>query len=512
MRAKRRTLLYGAALTPVAGVLAACGNDQKTAQNGGGTTFISMDSHRIDEAEAVREPGTVREFELTAAPATVDLGGTEVDTWAYDGRVHGPELRIKKGERLKATLSNDLDEGTGIHWHGIALRCDMDGVTGVTQKEIAPGETFTYEFTAPHPGTHWYHPHTGYQLDRGLYGPLIVEDPDEEVTWDEEWVLLLDDWLDGTGTTPDETAAKLRDGMDHGDMGHGDMDMGGSEEGDPSQSVLGEDAGDVEYPHFLINGRTSADPDRLELRPGSRVRLRVINAGGDTAFRLAVGGHRLTVTHTDGFAVEPVEVDSILLGMGERYDAIVEVGEGVFPVVAHAEGKGAMGRALLDTGSGSDPAADERPAELDGKLLAYADLSPAEGTELEPGEPDRTIDFALTGGMMDYDWGINGRQGDHEGMYPVEEGERVRLRFRNETIMWHPMHLHGHTFALADSGVRKDTAVVLPGETVEVDFTADNPGRWMVHCHNLYHNEVGMMTLLGYLDPDGEEGTVLGTE
>ena len=184
--------------------------------------------------------------------------------------------------------------------------------------------------------------------------------------------------------------------------------------------------------------------------------------------------------------------------MGERYDVVVELDDGVFPLVAAAEGKQALARALVRTGSGEAPPADERPEQLDGKLLAYSDLAPHESVRLQKSEPDRTVDFELTGGMAKYDWGINGRAFDHEVRYGVDEGERVRLRFKNTTDMWHPMHLHGHTFALSDSGLRKDTAIVLPGQTLDVVFDADNPGRWMVHCHNVYHSESGMMTVLGY--------------
>ncbi|MFD0559015.1 FtsP/CotA-like multicopper oxidase with cupredoxin domain [Stackebrandtia endophytica] len=465
--------------------------------------FVDPQGSRVTDAEAARNPGAVREFSLTAAPRDIDLGGVIARTWSYGDTIPGAALRVARGEQVKAVITNNLPNPTTIHWHGLALRCDMDGTPGVSQKPIESGADFTYQFTAPHAGTYWFHPHVGTQQDRGLYAPLIVDDPDEPLEYDEEWTVVLDDWMDGVTGTPDDVLKELSGGMGHGDMGHGDMDepmaMGHMLMGATSD-LLGGDAGDVAYPHFLVNGRVPADPDVLNAEPGTRVRIRIINAAGDTAFRVALAGHTMTVVHTDGFPIEPVETDALLLGMGERYDVIVELDDGVFGFVALAEGKNALGRALVRTGSGEPAKPDARPDELDRRVLAYSDLVPDPSVAFTPGEPDRVVDVELTGGMAEYDWGINGRRYDPNVLSGIEEGERVRLRFINNTTMWHPMHLHGHTFALADSGVRKDTAIVLPGSTLEVDFDADNPGRWMVHCHNVYHSESGMMTLIGYRD------------
>jgi FtsP/CotA-like multicopper oxidase with cupredoxin domain len=374
---------------------------------------------------------------------------------------------------VRATLVNRLPAETSLHWHGIALRNDADGVPHLTQPPVAPGGELTYEFTAAHPGTYWFHPHTGTQLDRGLYAPLIVEDPAEPGGYDAEWVVVLDDWLDGTGTNPDEVLAGLRRLGGH--SMHGMIGLGG----------------DVPHPHHLINGRVAAAPVTFAAKPGHRVRIRFINAAADTAYRVALSGHRMTVTHTDGFAVTPVDTDALIMGMGERYDVLVTLGYGVFPLVALAEGKNATARAIVRTGSGTVP--DVRPAELDGKVVTYDQLKAA--APLPARKPDVVHRMALTGGMMSYDWGINGRSGDHTPAR-VRSGQRVRLEFANTTMMWHPMHLHGHTFQLG--GPRKDTVIVRPGQTVACEFDADNPGQWMVHCHNAYHAEAGMMTVLGY--------------
>jgi len=239
----------------------------------------------------------VREVSLTAAPASIDLGDRTVETWAFNGTVPGPEIRVEKGDVLRALVQNDLPEPMTIHWHGIALRNDMDGVPDLTQESIEPGASFTYEFTVPDAGTFFYHPHTGTQLDRGLYAPLIIEDPDEGSDYDTEAVIVLDDWLDGVdGRDPDKELARLREqgmaGMDmggqSGGMDHGGMSMSGSAPmsapSDPAMP-LGTDTGDVQYPYYLINGRLGTDPVVLQGRPGQRMRLRIINASAMTIFR-----------------------------------------------------------------------------------------------------------------------------------------------------------------------------------------------------------------------------------
>jgi len=267
-----------------------------------------------------------------------------------------------------------------------------------------------------------------------------------------------------------------------------------------TSELLGGDAGDVAYPYFLLNGRLPTAPETFRAKPGTRVRIRFINAGADTAFRVALGEHTMTVTHTDGFPIEPVSTDALLIGMGERYDVLVTLKDGVFPLVALAEGKNGAARALVRTSATSRaPGMNAQPAQLKGKIVRYDGLRPAQDVRLPSKASDRTIKLELTGSMMAYNWAINGKPYDPKIIHAVRTGERVRLSFVNRTTMWHPMHLHGHTFALADGGTRKDTAIVLPNTTLDVDFDADNPGMWMIHCHNIYHAESGMMTTLGYL-------------
>lgn len=525
-RPTRRAVLGAALAVAGTGALAACsdgGGDHGGAHAPGGVqdsgTYVSPGGKEVAAAEAARGSGPVRKVSLTATRTRLDLGGTTtVASWAYGDRLPGKEVRVSAGDTLDLTLANHLPQPTSMHWHGLALRNDMDGVPGLTQRDIAPGADFRYRFAVPHPGTYWFHPHSGVQQDRGLYAPLIVEDPKEPLAYDKEWVVVLDDWVDGVeGSTPDAVLKELSGGMSgHGGMDHGAHAMSGSgsggddpDGGGPSRmmmgarsELLGGDAGDVAYPYYLVNGRVADDPETFRARPGDRIRLRIINAGGDTAFRVALGGHRLTVTHTDGFPVRHAEADALLLGMGERYDVLVTAGDGVFPLVALAEGKKAAALAVLRTGTGGGaaPSASVRPKELDGKLVEAGRLVPDPSVALARRAPDRTIRMRLTGGMADYDWAIDGRPYSAKQRRPVEAGERVRVVFDNGTAMWHPLHLHGHTFALGGNaaGARKDTAIVLPHRSLTVEFDADNPGLWMVHCHNVYHAEAGMMTVLGY--------------
>jgi FtsP/CotA-like multicopper oxidase with cupredoxin domain len=478
---------------------------------------------RAAEARRIRSGRTVT-ARYQARPATIDLGGRTVRTWAYDDSLPGRALRARKGDRLEITVANALPAPTTVHWHGLALRNNADGVPDVTQRAIAARGEHTYRFTANVPGTYWFHPHVGVQLDRGLYAPLIVEDPDEPLAYDDEWIVVLDDWIDGVTATPDEVLAQLRRGM--GDMGGHDMgghDMSnmdggmdgmdaGSSPGPTASSgappdvrlmgatsrLLGGDAGDVRYPLYLINGRRGEAPATFTGKPRSRVRIRFINAGSDTAFRVALGGHRMRITHTDGFPVQHVDTDALLLGMGERYDVLVDLADGVFPLVALAEGKNATAFAVVRTGPGDPPARTVRPAELDRQLVLATDLRAAAEVRLPAARPDNAQRVLLTGAMETYEWGFDGGRYNPRDALLIQEGQRVRLSFTNKTPMWHPVHVHGHTFQVGDRGPRKDTVIVRPRETVHCDFLADNPGKWMVHCHNAYHAEVGMMRLLGY--------------
>ncbi|OHU70946.1 copper oxidase [Mycobacteroides chelonae] len=495
----RRELLRLGMTVAAAGFLASC-----TRSPSGTATpqRVMPDSARVAAVEAARRPqgAAIRQFALNAGTTQLDLAGTQVRTWAYGGRVPGQEIRVRKGEILRVQTVNNLPAPTTVHWHGLALRNDMDGVPGLTQPEIPPTGVFDYEFAVPHAGTYWFHPHVGTQIDRGLYAPLIIEDPDERTEYDEELVVALDDWIDGTGTDPDQVLEGLRakgmPPMDHSMMGG----MGS----DPT-APLGMDAGDVKYPHYLINGRVAADPQATTYRAGQRVRLRIVNAGGDTAFRVSIPGVPMTVTHTDGFPVQPFRADTILVTMGERVDAVVTIPDSSVPLVAVPEGKDGFAQLILRSGDTAVRGRAEDAAMLMKSQvpLDTATLSATPEVQLSQRNADVIHDVRLAGPVGKYTWTINGKTYDPRDGLPVREGQRARLRFVNDSMMFHPMHLHGHTFSVRDGKgtyrARKDTVLVAPMKTVEVDFDAVNPGQWLTHCHNIYHGEAGMMAVVSYV-------------
>lgn len=477
------------------------------------STTIAPDT--IAAAEAARpHTGKTVTARLAAGTADIDLGGTRARTLAYNGQLPGPLIRAGVGDEIAVTVDNGLDHATSVHWHGIALRNDMDGAAPAVPN-IEPGSSFTYRFSSPYPGTYWAHPHTGLDTDYGLYVPVIIDDPAEPGRYDAEWIVMLDDWTSGVGTSPEEIFKGLRSmGMGGGSMpsmpgmpGMGQMPgMGGMGSmpgvgGAGRSDLLGGDGGDVSYPYYLVNGRIPAAASVFTAKPGQRIRIRIINAAADTAFRVALAGHRMTVTHTDGFPVVPTDVDAVLLGMGERYDVIVTAGDGVYPLVASAEGKNAVARALLSTGAGSAPDANFRPPQLTGRVGTVDTFTATPEVQL-PTNSDVALQARLSGTMMHYDWMINGRPYDHTVPLTVRQGQHATLTFANETMMWHPMHLHGHTYQVikadGSAGPRKDTVIVTPMQTVTVRLVADNPGIWMLHCHNGYHMDAGMMTTLNY--------------
>jgi multicopper oxidase len=337
----RRTVLTGLLGLSAGAALAACGSGPQP-----------VGRAAIAAAKATRETtGRTRSYQLRARRAQIDLGGRVVDTWAYGDTLPGAALRATAGDRVRVAFTNDLPQPTSVHWHGLAIRNDMDGVPGLTTPQVAPGGGFGFDFVVPDPDTYWFHPHSGLQLDRGLYTPFIVDDPNESGRYDAEWVLVLDDWTDGVGSSPEQILARLqREAGSSGGMGG----MGGKSHGSPGR--MGGDSGDVTYPLYLVNGRVSSDPDVLRARPGDRVRLRLINAGADTVFQVALGSHDLRITHSDGFPVEPVSTPLLRIGMGERYDAVVTLSDGVFPLVAEPVGKSGLARALVRTGAGAVPA------------------------------------------------------------------------------------------------------------------------------------------------------------
>ena len=481
---------------------------------------------------------------LTAQQTEIDLGGITTRTLAYGNTIPGPLIRANIGDELAITVTNRLDQPTSLHWHGIVLRNDMDGVEPATPN-IPAGQDFTYKFSVPNAGTYWAHPHVGLEEDVGLYLPVIVDDPTEPGNYDAEWVVVMDDWTDGVGKSPQQlydaltssnkptmqnmpgappttttspttptTSSATKTTTTTGTSGTtgttststatGMPGMPGMPAGEVGNSdLLGGDAGDIAYPYYLINGRVPAAATTFNAKPAQRIRIRFINSGSDTAFRVALAGHSMTVTHTDGYPVVPTQVDALLIGMAERYDVIVTAADGVFPLVAAAEGKNAVARALLVTGSGSQPDPQFRPTELSKRVGTIDMFTATTSVNLGAAEPNLNLPVVLGGNMVKYDWTINGEPYSKTNPLHIRQGQRPTITFDNPTMMYHPMHLHGHTFQLIKSdgapGARKDTVIVLPKQKINAVLVADNPGLWMLHCHNTYHAYAGMQTRLDYV-------------
>lgn len=479
----------------------------------GGCNLLPGSQRSLPKTPHAKRTGNVRDHTLQAAPLEFELGGRTVQTWGYNEGVPGPEIRVTEGDALRVRVQNALPADTTIHWHGLPIVNDMDGVPNVTQPPVKSGEEFLYEFVVPLAGSYMYHSHVGLQLDRGLYGPLIVEPKREDLSYDREYTLTLDDWLDGVSGTPEDALSELE--RRGGGMGSGRKGGRGPGRGEGRGRGMGPGggmggSGSISYPLYLIGGHTAEDPLSFEVRKGERVRLRLLNPSSHTTFRVAVSGHNLTVTHSDGMPVEPVRVDSVRIGEGERYDVIVEANNpGVWQIAAAPEGKDRLARAILryeGSGQSSTPPADSRPQELSGKLLSYGDLRTSREESLPSdglfGAPDRTLDLTLSGGMRDYVWTIDGQTYPDANPLEISEGEWVRFRLTNRSMMAHPMHLHGHFFQLqngTERGPYKDT-VLVDGHMGEAtfDFVADNPGDWLFHCHIVYHLESGMARVVSY--------------
>ena len=484
----------------------------------GAFTFVvggaAMVGRRPAQAETGSTAGTVREIRLVARPTRWELApGKVIEAWTYNGQVPGPEIRVREGERVRIVLKNELSEPTTIHWHGVDVPNPMDGVPGVTQEPVKPGGTFVYDFVATPPGTRWYHTHfqEHKQLDLGLSAPLIIEpaQPDP-FPFDREYTLILDDWATGIGrplpSTREGTAGGRggMGGMMGGMMGGG---MGRMMEGMMGRGMMG-GGHTPAYDTMTINGKAYPATEPLKVRRGERVRLRLINASADHTHVIRLAGHRLQVTHTDGNPLaRPVEVDAVPISPSERYDVrFVADRPGAWFLYCTESGHPGAGEQVLVVYEGHEGAKPDPPVEgvTDLSLWRYGlgrgrDVLPAPTTRREP-----TFNLTLSGGMMGSDvWTINGEQYPDTEPLRVRKGDRVRVRFGNMSMEAHPMHLHGQSFKvlsvnrrrLAQPIVKDSVDVEAHMGSVEIEFTAHNPGDWFLHCHKPMHMEGGMITL-----------------
>lgn len=514
-------------------------------------------------------------YDLTIDTVTVDHDGTPKRAIAYNGMTPGPTLRFKEGETVTINVTNRLEDSTSIHWHGLIVPTDQDGVPGISFPGIAPGETFTYRFPIVQSGTYWFHSHSGLQEQEGAYGSIVIEPKAREpFRFDREYVVVLSDSHADSATRILSNLKAMPDYYNRQQRTVGDflrdldskgldatirdrLDWGG-------MRMMPTDVADVQGYTLLVNGRSPDQNWTGIFTPGERVRLRFVNASAMTYFDVRIPGLDLLVVQADGNAVQPVKVQEFRIAVAETYDVLVrptddraytifaetvardgyargtlaprERMQGEVPPLrspdlltmadmgmAH-EGMAGMdhaGMAGMDHSklAGMQPgsmagmdhskmAMGEQPdpfyapgsgltpkAADGGKVLSYADLRAQKPLYAER-PPTREIELRLTGNMERYIWSINGVKYADAEPIRLKYGERVRFKFVNETMMAHPMHLHG-MWSILDTGKGKwnpvkHTVSIAPGMTVYTETEVDAPGQWAFHCHLMYHMATGM--------------------
>jgi FtsP/CotA-like multicopper oxidase with cupredoxin domain len=439
----------------------------------------------LNAAEKTKAWGAL-EFRLAAGTTTAQLAPADYPAtavWAYNGSAPGPVLRVRQGDRLRVTVENRLAEATTVHWHGVRLPNAMDGVPFITQPPIEPGGEFIYDFVVPDAGTYWYHPHqrTFEQSGRGLHGALIVEER-EPMRVDRDVVWVLGDWR---VTKEAAIAGAFGSFMDVSHAGR---------------------IGNL----VTING---VDLDQFVVRAGERIRLRLVNAANARVFALEFRGHRPRIVALDGQPVAPHEPQDgrIVLGPAMRADLVLDMDAeaGSAHEVRDTFYRQRSYRLVELSYSRQPPLASERsdwPLELPANPLSEPDVKRAERHEI-----------VFSGGMMGdmrgiprgMAWAVNGAPGSCGDGQPFDPllwlklGRSYILRLVNETAWPHPIHLHGHAFRVVRRNDRPaphrewlDTVLIMPRESAEIAFVADNPGDWMFHCHVLEHQAFGMMACL----------------
>ncbi len=432
---------------------------------------------------------------LRAVKRAIEVNGKAASMYAIEGDDSLDGARLAPGERFSFSLQNSCGAPTIIHWHGQTPPVAQDGVTATGYEQpIASGAAAAYDY-APRPGTHWMHSHFGLQEQQLMAAPLIVHTAEDLRADTQEVTLLLHDF---TFKDPAEILSSLTTASASGGMGM----MGGMSMGN------GPDLNDVDFDAYLANGRTLDDPQIVQVERGGQMRLRLINGATATAFWIDTGGVPTKLLAVDGDAVQPLDISAPMpVAQGQRLDLLLALpaGEGAYPVLAQREGDVARTGLILATPAAKilklSPQAD-RPAGACGvSLEAYLQAQAPLGNR----PIDRVHRVVLAGSMAAYDWTINGKTWKNHDPLLVKQGERVALDIFNHSMMAHPMHLHGHHFQVLAinghplSGAMRDTVLVPPMALMRIAFDANNPGRWLFHCHNLYHMAAGMMTELRYV-------------
>jgi CopA family copper-resistance protein len=527
---------------------------------------------------AVTSPGEPQvlagtEFDLSIGETAVNITGNPRTAMTINGGLPGPLLRWREGDTVTLRVKNALKVDTSIHWHGILLPANMDGVPGLSFHGIEPGGVYVYQFKVRQNGTYWYHSHSGFQEQSGVYGPLVIDAKEPEpFQYDRDYVVMLTDWTDEDAVGLMKTLKKQSDYYNEhkrtvGDFIHDVSEKGwGSTVADrtmwANMKMNPTDLADVSGATYtyLMNGQAPAMNWTGVFRPGEKLRLRFINGSAMTYFDVRIPGLKMTVVAADGLHVKPVSVDEFRIAVAETFDVVVEPTEAAYTLFAQSMDRSGYARGTLAVKAGASapiPALDPRPlvtmddmgmagmdhasmgdmagmdhsamagmqshpdTEKDNPLVDMQAMSPTPQLD-DPGlglrnngrrvltysdlrstfedpdgrEPGRTIELHLTGHMEKFAWSFNGVKFSDAEPLRLKYGERVRVVLVNDTMMTHPIHLHGMWSDLEDENgrfmVRKHTIDMPPGTRRSYRVTADALGRWAYHCHLLYHMEMGM--------------------
>lgn len=531
---------------------------------------------------ADNQPSTLRgsQFDLWIGEAPVNFTGTPRTAMTINGGIPGPLLRWREGDTVTIRVRNRLQQDTSIHWHGIILPANMDGVPGLSFQGIAPDGLYEYRFTLHQNGTYWYHSHSGLQEQAGVYGPLVIDARDPEpFEYDRDYVVMLSDWSDQAPEHLMHTLKKQSDYYNRHKRTVGDFIEDVSRDGwattvadrtmwaemKMSPTDLADVSG-VTY-RYLMNGQTPETNWTGTFKPGEKLRLRLINGSAMSYFDVRLPGLKMTVVAADGQYVQPVSVDELRIAVAETYDVIVEPGnERAYTLFAQSMDRSGFARGTLALSQGLSaavPSPDPRPlismadmgmdhgamagmdhsqmsgmdhgsmagmgnamqthpaSETDNPLVDMQTMSPS-AKLADPGiglrnngrrvltyadlkstfpdpdgrEPSRTLELHLTGHMEKFAWSFDGIKFSDAQPLRLTYGERLRITLVNDTMMTHPIHLHGLWSDLEDEQgrfqVRKHTIDMPPGTRRSYRVTANALGRWAYHCHLLFHMEMGM--------------------
>jgi FtsP/CotA-like multicopper oxidase with cupredoxin domain len=438
---------------------------------------------------------------LDAEMRTLEINGKTASVMGLRRKGGDQGLSMQVNQPFNVTLQNNLAVPTAIHWHGLHPPNDQDGVPGLTQPVVNPGASAHYNFPTLPSGTHWMHSHQGLQEAFLLSAPLIVHNPADEPKDEEQVILFFGDF---SFTPPPEIYASLRKPSASA------MAMSGKTAG--GKMAMGKpDANDVDYDAYLVNDRTLGDPQVIRVENGARLRLRIINGSSGTNYFIDLGDLKGDLIATDGMSVQPVSGSLFPLAIAQRIDVKVQIPrDGAFPILGFREGASEQTGFILATQRASVKKLPIQRPTPSGLLTLDMERQFVATEQLAPKAIDRSFDLRLTGDMAQYEWSINGivfdtkKPAGQPAQVNVKQGQRVALKFINETGMSHPMHLHGHSFQVIDingqplKGALRDTVLVTPKTSVTVVFDANNPGIWYVHCHVLWHLAAGMATLVKY--------------